>query len=224
MKSEEEKLEESYERRRQIILDNTLITGEAQTELLEDLEADRMERLAAMEAERSQMVLEGSQQLFDSLAGIAEAFGGKQSAIYKAMFAASKAFAIADAIIKIQQGIASAAAIPFPANLPAMATVVAATGSIVNTISGTQMQGMAHDGIMSVPQTGTWLLQKGERVTTAETSAKLDRTLDTIQRGGGGGGVNQVINVQGRIDARTSSQLATDAARRQRMASARLGG
>jgi hypothetical protein len=224
LKSEEEKLEESYERRRQIILDNTLITGEAQTKLLEDLEADRMERLAAMEAERSQMILEGSQQLFDSLAGIAEAFGGKQSAIYKAMFAASKAFAIADAIIKIQQGIASAAAIPFPANLPAMASVVAATGSIVNTISGTQMQGMAHDGIMSVPQTGTWLLQKGERVTTAETSAKLDRTLDTIQRGGGGGGVNQVINVQGRIDARTSSQLATDAARRQRMASARLGG
>ena len=224
LKSEEEKLEESYERRRQIILDNTLITGEAQTKLLEELEADRMERLAAMEAERSQMILEGSQQLFDSLAGIAEAFGGKQSAIYKAMFAASKAFAIADAIIKIQQGIASAAAIPFPANLPAMATVVAATGSIVNTISGTQMQGMAHDGIMSVPQTGTWLLQKGERVTTAETSAKLDRTLDTIQRGGGGGGVNQVINVQGRIDARTSSQLATDAARRQRMASARLGG
>jgi hypothetical protein len=40
--------------------------------------------------------------------------------------------------------------------------------------------GMAHDGIDSVPETGTWLLQKGERVTTAETSAKLDRTLSQI--------------------------------------------
>jgi hypothetical protein len=39
---------------------------------------------------------------------------------------------------------------------------------------------MAHDGIDSVPQTGTWLLQKGERVTTAQTSAKLDKTLNNI--------------------------------------------
>jgi hypothetical protein len=42
---------------------------------------------------------------------------------------------------------------------------------------------MAHDGIDSVPETGTWLLQKGERVTTAETSAKLDKTLDSVANG-----------------------------------------
>lgn len=41
--------------------------------------------------------------------------------------------------------------------------------------------GMAHDGIDSVPQDGTWLLQKGERVTTAQTSAKLDKTLNDIK-------------------------------------------
>ena len=34
-----------------------------------------------------------------------------------------------------------------------------------------------------MPETGTWLLEKGERVTTSETSAKLDATLDNIQRG-----------------------------------------
>jgi len=39
---------------------------------------------------------------------------------------------------------------------------------------------------MSVPKTGTYLLEKGERVTTAETSAKLDRTLEGMQAGGGG--------------------------------------
>lgn len=44
------------------------------------------------------------------------------------------------------------------------------------------MMGMAHDGLDSVPETGTWLLQKGERVTTAETSAKLDKTLSDVQR------------------------------------------
>ena len=44
------------------------------------------------------------------------------------------------------------------------------------------IQGMAHDGIMSVPESGTWNLKKGERVTTENTSAKLDRTLDNVQR------------------------------------------
>src|SRR5690625_6848749 len=70
-----------------------------------------------------------------------------------------------------------------------MASVAAATTGIVSTIQSTQMQGMAHDGIDSVPKTGTWLLEKGERVVTSETSAKLDRKLDMIQPGGGGGGI-----------------------------------
>jgi hypothetical protein len=57
------------------------------------------------------------------------------------MFAVSKGFAIAESIIKIQQGIANAAALPFPANIPAMATVAASTASIVSTISGTNFGG-----------------------------------------------------------------------------------
>jgi len=55
------------------------------------------------------------------------------------MFVASKAFAIAEAIIKIQQGIASAAALPWPTNLAAIASVVAATASIVSTISSVKL-------------------------------------------------------------------------------------
>jgi hypothetical protein len=51
----------------------------------------------------------------------------------------------------------------------------------------TALQGQAHDGIDSVPETGTWLLQKGERVTTAKTSAKLDATLDSVGRQSTGG-------------------------------------
>ena len=41
---------------------------------------------------------------------------------------------------------------------------------------------MAHDGIDKIPETGTWLLKKGERVTTAGTSAKLDATLDQVRQ------------------------------------------
>jgi lambda family phage tail tape measure protein len=63
------------------------------------------------------------------------------------------------------------------------ANSIPATAAILSTTAiaeGVALAGMAHDGIDSVPQTGTWLLQKGERVTTAQTSAKLDKTLNDI--------------------------------------------
>ncbi|NMZ77357.1 phage tail tape measure protein [Pseudomonas nitroreducens] len=79
---------------------------------------------------------------------------------------------------------ASTAAIPIvgPALAPgAMAAALAVAEPLAAAVSATSLAGMAHDGIDAVPETGTWLLQKGERVTTASTSAKLDKTLSDIQ-------------------------------------------
>ena len=167
-----------------------------------ELEQQRQGEMDAMEAQRTSMMLANYGQLFEGLGGMAEAFAGKQSGVARAMFAVSKAFAVADSIVKIQQGIASAAAIPFPANIPAMAAVASSTAGLVSTIKGTNMSGMAHDGIDSIPETGTWLLEKGERVTTAETSAKLDRTLEDIRRNGSGGGGNVHIHNHGNDSVR----------------------
>lgn len=99
---------------------------------------------------------------------------------------------------------ASTAAIPIvgPAMAPAaMAAALATTAPLVAGVASAAsagLAGMAHDGIDSVPADGTWFLQKGERVTTAETSAKLDRTLDDVSRQGGGGGItiNAPVTVQ----------------------------
>jgi hypothetical protein len=79
---------------------------------------------------------------------------------------------------------ASTAAIPIVGPILAPGAAVAAAGFTAPMVAGvaaSALAGMAHDGIESVPETGTWLLQKGERVTTAETSAKLDQTLSRIQ-------------------------------------------
>lgn len=70
---------------------------------------------------------------------------------------------------------------------PAAIAATAAAGVLAIGV-GTALQGQAHDGIDSVPETGTWLLQKGERVTTAKTSAKLDATLDRVATQSTGGG------------------------------------
>ncbi|WP_157956809.1 phage tail tape measure C-terminal domain-containing protein [Salinicola aestuarinus] len=107
----------------------------------------------------------------------------------------------------------STAAIPVigPAAAPAAAaTAVAATQPMAAAVSSFALAGMAHDGIDSVPETGTWLLQQGERVTTSDTSAKLDRTLDDVQSrmvepgesaaGGPAGGLNVTVDARGATD------------------------
>ncbi|WP_431788830.1 phage tail length tape measure family protein [Klebsiella pneumoniae] len=80
---------------------------------------------------------------------------------------------------------ASTAAIPIvgPALAPAaLAAAAGVTAPLVAAISASALAGMAHDGIDKIPETGTWLLKKGERVTTAGTSAKLDSTLEQVRK------------------------------------------
>lgn len=109
---------------------------------------------------------------------------------------------------------ASTAAIPIvgPALAPAaMATAATITEPMVAAISAAGLAGMAHDGIDAVPETGTWLLQKGERVTTAGTSAKLDATLERVSRDANTGGVAPNIEIHTQVngdpDARTLQML-----------------
>lgn len=98
-------------------------------------------KLQNLEAQRQMTLLGSTANIFDSMSGIAKAYAGEQSGIYKGLFALSKAFSIAQSIIAIQTGIAQAAALPFPANIPAMATVAAQTAGIVSTIQGANMGG-----------------------------------------------------------------------------------
>ena len=107
---------------------------------------------------------------------------------------------------------ASTAAIPIigPSLAPgAMLAAAAVTEPLVAAVGTSALAGMAHDGIDSVPETGTWLLQQGERVTTAKTSAKLDATLDRVnkQTGDGGGTYSPQIYINGDPDARTIEML-----------------
>lgn len=106
--------------------------------------AAQMERL---EQQRTEMILGSAQSIGESLTSIAADTAGQQSGFYKTMFAMSKAFAIADASVKIAQGIAAAAANPWPANLAAMASVAAATASIVSNIMAVRMTSFEGGGL-----------------------------------------------------------------------------
>ncbi|MDF4644914.1 hypothetical protein P3488_10385 [Vibrio parahaemolyticus] len=174
--------------------------AQAQQTLWKDHQANltEIEKKEAQARQAAQLVqLRNYSDLFGNMADVAGAFAGKQSGIFKAMFAASKAFSIAESIIKIQQGIANAAALPFPANIGAMATVASTTAGIVSTIKGTNLQGMAHDGISSVPNEGTWLLDKGERVYTNDSAKQLDQMYASVMAGKSGQSspANVVVNL-----------------------------
>lgn len=126
--------------------------------------------------------LDSAESLSGSLADIAAKTLGEQNSIYHAMFAIEKGFAIAKSVMAIQTAMASAAmSLPFPANLGAMASVAASVAGIVSTIQSVSMVGQAHDGIMEVPDSGTWNLQRGERVLPQKTAANLDRTLEQVK-------------------------------------------
>ena len=132
------RINEFYDARKQLILDNVGLTEQARTDLEKELTAQRNEQIKNLEDQRQSLIYNASSQLFGNLAGLARQFAGEQSGLYRTLFAASKAFAIAESVIKIQQGIADAAATgPFPANLAAISTVVAATSSIISTIANT---------------------------------------------------------------------------------------
>lgn len=117
-------------------------------------------------------------------------------------------YAAAQAISAGLNAFSSTAAIPVVGPLAAPAAAASALAFAGGLSS--QIAGMAHDGIDSVPETGTWLLQKGERVTTAQTSAKLDKTLDGMKSPSGGGGttVNLIEDASraGQSESRTDEK------------------
>ncbi|MCV3882805.1 phage tail tape measure protein [Pseudomonas aeruginosa] len=99
---------------------------------------------------------------------------------------------------------ASTAAIPIVGPLLAPAAAASAAGITAPMVAGvaaSALAGMAHEGLDAVPETGTWLLQKGERVTTAETSAKLDRTLDDVRSNQSSGGAPTINLIEDRSRA-----------------------
>ncbi|AMA18821.1 phage tail tape measure protein [Klebsiella pneumoniae] len=158
------------------VISGTESMGEAIKGIFSDLGKSVIKALVDMAAQW--IVYQGVQMLVNKSA---------QASAIPSMIANAQATALQAQLAAF----ASTAAIPIvgPGLAPAaMAAAAAITEPMVAAISAASLSGMAHDGIDAVPETGTWLLQKGERVTTAATSAKLDATLDRVANQATGGG------------------------------------
>ncbi|WP_426780462.1 phage tail length tape measure family protein [Pseudomonas aeruginosa] len=210
-----DKAEEELEKWYQTQLDLLNANREAKAELTAQwdeqelkLKQEHEDALAAIERSRQQVTLSANEQFFGNLSGLAKSFFGEQSGLYKAAFVAEKSYAIAKTLLNAPKtasdAYAAMAGIPVigPAlGIAAAAAAVTAQLAQVAAVKNVNLSGQAHDGIMSVPEDGTWNLKKGERVTTAETSEKLDRTLDDVRSNQSSGGAPTINLIEDRSRA-----------------------
>lgn len=181
-------------------------------EINEQTHADRIaeinqknnDRLASIQDAYKVSTLSMFSDLTGNAADMMGQMAGEGSDAYKALFLVSKAAAIAQTMVSTEVAAAKALELGPIAGIPAASLVRGLGYASVGMIAATTVSGMAHEGIDSIPETGTWLLEKGERVTTAETSAKLDATLARLDRdvnqpnmsGGGGMVIHAPITVE----------------------------
>jgi len=197
--TEEEMIFQSYENRKAQILESTAVTEAERLDLMKRLEEQYSNEMAAMEQKRTQTQLAGASALFDGLAGLAKAYGGEQSKTYKALFAVSKAFSVAQSAMSIATGVAKAQELGFPANLSEMARVATTGASILAQINGASFAGAYDKGgnipagkIGLVGEYGPELIEGPAKVTSRAETAKMFK--------GGGEGTPQiappVVNVR----------------------------
>jgi len=189
--TEEEMLRQSYTRRQGIIDEakNREIISEDKWQALSTKNHneyyDNLDSLSDAQSRANLAALSGT---FGSIAGVMKEAKGEQSKSYRAMFAASQAFAAAEAGVKIAQGIASAWSLGWPAGIGAAAGVASNTAGLISSIKGQNMAsfeggGSTGNGIRAGGMDGKGgklaMLHPNEKVTDMEK---------------GGGGNNIVIN------------------------------
>lgn len=152
-------------------------------EIVRDSEAEIM----AIRQASALSLLSGAQQLFGALSSLASTFAGEQSGIFKALFIAEKAAALASAYINMQLAIAKAnASAPPPFNAPAIlaakATGAAAiAGILASTAAGFKTGGYTGDGN---PNDVAGAVHRGEYVFDAKATKRLGvANLEALRSG-----------------------------------------
>lgn len=147
------------------------------------------------------LLLQSSADFLGQMAdGLAQS-KGEQSSAYKAMFALSKAFSIAQASINLWTAVSQAMALPFPANIPMIAQALAYGTSVLGSIQAIAATGFATGGYVSGPGTGTSdsipaRLSNGEYVMPARQTRQYRNELAAMRAGSYTGGSGSQMNVE----------------------------
>ncbi|MHA7916506.1 tape measure protein [Alloalcanivorax xenomutans] len=176
--------EEELERQRKFLADKEINEFE-HARRVREIEQKTADKRKEINASYASAVLGATSQLTGDIASMMEQMGDKTSTAYKIMFGISKAASIAQAIVNTEVAYTRALAADVSTTL---ANVMRGLGyASVGIIASTSIAGMAHDGLDTIPQDGTWFLQQGERVVDRRTNADLKQFLQGNAAAGGGG-------------------------------------
>ncbi|TEW83380.1 hypothetical protein D5R38_18595 [Serratia marcescens] len=172
---------------------------------LDELYSAKSKNISMMEIKSKMNMYAG---FASGMTGIISGIAGENSKAARASFAVSKGLAVAQATVNAyQSATASMALYPGPLGYAMAASSYAqAIGQVMQMKS---VQGQFHDGIDNVPNTGTYLLESGERVVDKRLNQDLKDFI-----GGNGNASNQApMNVDASI-----SNIKTTVDQRQLMA------
>lgn len=196
--TEEQRIQAHYERRAKIVEDYYMRIGgttEYGENLLRQIHQKSEDEKRMYQLANAQLITSNASSMFGNLAVVAEKFKGKSSGIYKTMFAASRAFAIADIVISTAQGAMRAyRENPFPLNLVASGAAIAAGAAQLATVKQTQVQGVFHGGIGYVPEEASYLLNRGESVLAPDDNRDIREAAKRINNDASGG-TNATANI-----------------------------
>jgi hypothetical protein len=201
--TEEEALILHAQREMQIIAEamaQKKVTEEQGMALIEAARLQHLKNVQTLEQQKASTILSSSEGLFNGLTSMIGTVAGEQSKAYKVMFAVTKGFAIAQGILNLSTAISNAMALPFPANIPAMANAAVAGANILTNIKSASYSGQAHDGLSRVPAAneGTFMLRRDEMVMNPRQRENFDKMRDTVENGGGQGksiNYSPIINI-----------------------------
>jgi hypothetical protein len=189
----QQNFEQSNERD-QAISDYRGVMGFEESPLVKQFEVlDKMRELDLISEEKYQqdklmLQTKYSASYMESMLGGFAALIDQNSSLYAGLFAAQKAFAVAQAMLNIPAAYSKAydAVVGTPFVGPYIAPAVGAAAAALQvaqaaSIKSVGLTGMAHDGIDNIPKEGTWLLDKGERVLNPQQNKDLTNYLSDRQ-------------------------------------------
>lgn len=188
---------EQSDERDQAISDYRDVMGYEESPLVKQFEVlDKMRELDLINEEKYQqdklmLQTKYSASYMESMLGGFAALVDENSSLYAGLFAAQKAFAVAQAMLNIPSAYSKAydAVVGTPYVGPYIAPAIGAAAAALQvaqaaSIKSVGLTGMAHDGINNIPEEGTWLLNKGERVLNPSQNRDLTNYLSQVQTGG----------------------------------------
>lgn len=188
--SSDQNFEQSYERD-SAIDDYRNVMGFEENPLIKQYEVlDKMRELDLLNEEayqnaKIQLQAKSTASYMEGMFGGFASMVDENSKTYAVLFAAQKAFAVAQAMLNIPAAYSKAydAVVGTPYIGPYIAPVVGAAAAALQVaqaanIKGVSLSGMAHDGIDNIPKEGTWLLDGGERVLNPQQNKDLTKYLN----------------------------------------------